>query len=203
MARKKPAKAKPNPVHALKLPDQRRVSPEIKEVFDKSVEKLGFVPNVLRSYTLRPKKFPNFRTFRNELMLGDSGLSRLEREMIATVVSCVNHCHYCLVAHGAAVRSLSGDPELGEHLVTNYRSAKLSARQRAMLDFAWKLTATIAEVDEADRAALRKAGFKDEDIFDIAEVTGFYNMTNRLATAIDMKPNPDYHTMARAPGGKG
>ncbi len=198
MARKRKSSAV-NDVMALPLPDQRRLDPSIKAVFAKCLEKIGFVPNVLRAYTLRPAKFEPFRVYNNALMLGESGLSKLEREMIAVVVSCVNHCHYCLIAHGAAVRALSSDPELGEHLVTNYRTADLAPRQRAMLDFVWKLTETPDRMGGADRAALRKAGFSDEDIFDIAEIAGFYNMTNRLASAIDMRPNPDYHAIARTP----
>ena len=194
-ARKMPRKAER--VHALRLPDQRRNPPEIRAVFARCVEKIGFVPNVLRSYTLRPRKFEPFRRYNNELMLGESGLSVLEREMIAVVVSCVNHCHYCLVAHGAQVRVLSGDAALGDQLVANYRAAPLDRRRRAMLDFAWKLSESPESVGAADRAALRKAGFDDADIFDIAEVAGFYNMTNRLAAAIDMRPNRDYYGMGR------
>ncbi len=188
---------KADAVHALRLPDQRRNPPEIRAVFARCLEKIGFVPNVLRSYTLRPRKFELFRRYNNELMLGDSGLSVLEREMIAVVVSCVNHCHYCLVAHGAQVRVLSGDAVLGDQLVANYRAAPLSRRQRAMLDFAWKLSESPDSVGAPDRAALRKAGFGDEDIFDIAEVAGFYNMTNRLAAAIDMRPNREYYAVGR------
>ena len=198
MARKRRPSAA-NDAMALPLPDQRRLDSSIKAVFAKCLEKIGFVPNVLRAYTLRPAKFEPFRLYNNALMLGESGLSKLEREMIAVVVSCVNHCHYCLIAHGAAVRAMSGDPELGEHLITNYRTANLAPRQRAMLDFVWKLTETPDRMDETDRASLRKAGFSDEDIFDIAEVAGFYNMTNRLASAIDIRPNPDYHAIARTP----
>ena len=194
-ARKMPRKAER--VHALRLPDQRRNPPEIRAVFVRCLEKIGFVPNVLRSYTLRPRKFEPFRRYNNELMLGESGLSVLEREMIAVVVSCVNHCHYCLVAHGAQVRVLSGDAALGDQLVANYRAAPLDRRRRAMLDFAWKLSESPESVGAADRAALRKAGFDDADIFDIAEVAGFYNMTNRLAAAIDMRPNREYYGMGR------
>ena len=193
----KRAARKAERVHALSLPDQRKNPPEIRAVFARCMEKIGFVPNVLRSYTLRPRKFELFRRYNNELMLGESGLSALEREMIAVVVSCVNHCHYCLVAHGAQVRLLSGDPILGDQLVANYRAAKLSRRQRAMLNFTWKLSESPDSVGAADRAALRKAGFSDEDIFDIAEVAGFYNMTNRLAAAIDMRPNREYYAMGR------
>ena len=184
-------------VHALRLPDQRKNPPEIRAIFARCMEKIGFVPNVLRSYTLRPRKFEPFRRYNNELMLGESGLTALEREMIAVVVSCVNHCHYCLVAHGAQVRVLSGDAVLGDQLVANYRAAPLGRRQRAMLDFTWKLSESPESVGAADREALRKAGFSDEDIFDIAEVAGFYNMTNRLAAAIDMRPNREYYGMGR------
>ena len=184
-------------VHALRLPDQRKNPPEIRAVFARCIEKIGFVPNVLRSYTLRPRKFELFRRYNNELMLGESGLTALEREMIAVVVSCVNHCHYCLVAHGAQVRVLSGDAVLGDQLVANYRAAALDRRQRAMLDFTWKLSESPDSVGAADRAALKKAGFSDEDIFDVAEVAGFYNMTNRLAAAIDMRPNREYYGIGR------
>jgi uncharacterized peroxidase-related enzyme len=130
-------------------------------------------------------------------MLGGSGLSVLEREMIATVVSAQNRCFYCLTAHGAAVRNLAGDPVLGELMVMNYRSARLSRRQRAMLDFAVKLTAEPWSIEEGDRARLTAAGFADRDIWDIAAVASFYNMTNRLASATDMRPNDAYHAMAR------
>jgi uncharacterized peroxidase-related enzyme len=155
------------------------------------------VPHVLRAYTLRPERLRRFGRYYNEVMLGESGLSKLEREMIAVVVSSVNRCFYCLVAHGAAVRELSGDPDLGEMLVMNYRVAALSRRHRAMLDFAWKLTLRSHEVEEADRGALRKAGFSDEDIWDIAETAAFYNMSNRLASAVDMRPNRAYHAKGR------
>jgi uncharacterized peroxidase-related enzyme len=117
--------------------------------------------------------------------------------MIAVAVSCANRCFYCLTAHGAAVRQLSGDPILGELLVMNHRGADLSPRHRAMLDFAWKLTESPAEVGEADRELLRSAGFSERDIWDLAAVAAFYNMTNRLASAVDMRPNDEYHRLGR------
>ncbi|TIS97097.1 peroxidase-related enzyme, partial [Mesorhizobium sp.] len=106
----------------------------------------------------------------------------------------INHCYYCLAAHGAAVRQLSGDPAFGEMMVMNFRAADLSARQKAMLEFAVKLTEQPAKIIEADRAALREAGFSDRDIWDIAS---FFNMSNRVAAAVDMRPNDEYHAMAR------
>jgi uncharacterized peroxidase-related enzyme len=165
--------------------------------FDKCVEKLGLVPNVLWAYAFDEKKLRAFTEMYNELMLGDSGLSKLEREMIAVAVSSVNHCYYCLTAHGAAVRKLSGHPALGEMMAMNYRAAELSPKQRAMLDFAVKLTETPDRVEEADRAALREAGFSDRDIWDIAATAAFFNMSNRVAAAVDMRPNAEYHAMAR------
>src|SRR5690606_8235596 len=148
-------------------------------------------------YSLRPNKLRNFMAMYNELMLAPSGLSKLEREMIAVVVSSANHCYYCLVAHGQAVRNLSGDPELGEMMVMNYRVAKLDARQRAMLDFAWKLTSIPAQVVEEDRENLRALGLSNEDIFDLADTVAFYNMSNRMAIGTDMIPNREYHGMSR------
>jgi uncharacterized peroxidase-related enzyme len=182
---------------ALPVPDTDTLDDDLKAYFAKCQDKLGLVPNVLRSYASRPEKLRTFIKLYNELMLGDSDLSKLEREMIAVVVSSANHCYYCLAAHGQAVRKLSGDPQLGEMLVMNYRVAPLPPRQRAMLDFAWKLTETPHLMGESDRRALRDAGFGDADIFDIADVAGFYNMSNRVASAVDMMPNPEYHQMDR------
>jgi uncharacterized peroxidase-related enzyme len=173
------------------------LSPAMQGYFDKCQEKLGFVPNVLAAYAFDNAKLEPFVAMYNDLMLAPSGLSKLEREMIAVAVSSHNKCYYCLVAHGAAVRALSGDPALGELMVMNYRAARLSKRHRAMLDFAVKLTAEPWAVEEEDREALRKAGFSERDIWDIAAVAGFYNMSNRVATATDMRPNSAYHTQAR------
>lgn len=165
--------------------------------FDICVEKLGLIPNVLQAYAFDIEKLNAFTALYNDLMLADSGLSKLEREMIAVVVSSVNKCFYCLVAHGAAVRELSADPVLGEMLVMNYRAANLNARQKAMLDFAAKLTESSDKIENADRKALRDAGFSDRDIWDIGAVAGFFNMTNRVASASDMRPNPEYHASNR------
>jgi uncharacterized peroxidase-related enzyme len=167
--------------------------------FDVCQDKLGMIPNVLQSYAFDIDKLNAFTAMYNDLMLGASNLTKLEREMIAVAVSSENKCYYCLTAHGAAVRALSGDPMLGEALVMNYRAAPLDARQRAMLDFAVKMTVASAQIEEPDRDALRQVGFSDRDIFDIAGVAGFFNMTNRVASAIDMRPNDGYHAQARTP----
>jgi uncharacterized peroxidase-related enzyme len=181
---------------ALTLPPAE-LSVQMKAYFAKCDEKLGFVPNVLQAYGFDNAKLEAFVAMYNDLMLAPSGLDKLEREMIAVAVSAHNRCYYCLVAHGAAVRALSGDPALGELMVMNYRAARLSKRHRAMLDFAVKLTAEPWAVEEDDRAALRRAGFSDRDIWDIAAVAGFYNMSNRIASATDMRPNSVYHGQAR------
>jgi uncharacterized peroxidase-related enzyme len=152
---------------------------------------------VLLAYAFDMAKLETFVAMYNDLMLAPSGLSKLEREMIAVAVSSQNRCYYCLTAHGQAVRQYSNDPKLGEHMVMNYRVARLSKRQRAMLDFSVKLTNEPWAVEEEDRAALRKAGFSDRDIWDIAAVVGFFNMSNRVASATDMRPNPVYHGMSR------
>jgi uncharacterized peroxidase-related enzyme len=174
-----------------------RLSDGMQSYFEKCREKLGFVPNVLKAYAFDTVKLEAFAAMYNDLMLAPSGLSKLEREMIAVAVSSHNRCYYCLVAHGAAVRALSGDPPLGELMAMNYRAAHLSKRQRAMLDFAVKLTAEPWTIEESDREALRRSGFTDRDIWDIAAVAAFFNMSNRVASATDMRPNTVYHAQAR------
>jgi uncharacterized peroxidase-related enzyme len=182
---------------ALDLGPDDRLEPEIEAYFARCEEKLGFVPNVLRAYAFDNAKLKAFILMSDNLMLGDSGLSRTEREMIAVAVSAINHCHYCLTAHGAALRQRAKDPELGEIVAQNYRAAALDRRQKAMLDFAVKLTEAPDRIEEADRAALRRAGFSDRDIWDIAAVASFYSMSNRMAAATDMAHNPEYHFIAR------
>jgi len=200
----KPAALKPIPIKvaddapiiALNLP-MAKLSPAMAAYFKKCQEKLGFIPNVLVAYAFDMTKLETFVAMYNDLMLGDSGLSKLEREMIAVAVSSQNRCYYCLTAHGAAVRQYARDPLLGEQMVMNYRAARLNKRQRAMLDFAVKLTAQPGNVEEADRERLRRAGFSDRDIWDISAVTGFFNMSNRVASATDMRPNAVNHGQAR------
>jgi uncharacterized peroxidase-related enzyme len=183
-------------IMALKL-RPARLSPAMAAFFKNCEKKLGFVPNVMKAFSFDMTKLEAFVAYRNDLMLGGSGLSGLEREMIATVVSAQNRCFYCLTVHGASVRNLAGDPVLGEMMAMNYRAARLSKRRRAMLDFAVKLTAEPWSIEDSDRARLRAAGFSDRDIWDIAAVAAFYNMTNRIASATDMRPNDAYHAMAR------
>jgi uncharacterized peroxidase-related enzyme len=190
----------PQPDHISKLgvPEHADLDDDLQQIFARCMEKLGFVPNVLATYSLRPQRLRNFMATYNEIMLSPSGLSKLEREMVAVVVSSANRCYYCLVAHGAAVRVLSGDPELGEMLALNYRIAQLDPRQRLMLDFAWKLTTAPHLVDDSDRDALSQQGLSAEDIFDLSETVAFFNLSNRMASATDMIPNREYHRQMRA-----
>jgi uncharacterized peroxidase-related enzyme len=176
---------------------QATLTPALEAYFAKCMEKLGFVPNVLRAYAFDTTKLQAFIDMVDDLMLGDSGLSKLEREMIAVAVSAVNHCHYCLTAHGAAVRQRAKDPEVGELIAQNYRAAELSPKQKGMLDFAVKLTEQPDKIEEGDRKTLRDLGFSDRDIWDIAAVAGFFNMSNRIASATDMRPNAVYHGQGR------
>jgi len=187
----------PDHVSALPVADPAALDEDLRAVYAKCVEKLGFVPNVLQAYSFRPQRLRNFMAMYNELMLAPSGLTKLEREMVAVVVSSANRCYYCLVAHGQAVRKLSRDAELGEMMAIDYRVAKLDRRQRGMLDFAWKLTVTPHDVGDADRARLAEVGLAAADIFDLAETVAFFNLSNRMAYALDIMPNRDYHRLDR------
>ena len=182
---------------ALDLPQLDPLPAATQKYFDICTDKLGMVPNVLQAHAFSIDKLNAFTGFYNELMLADSGLTKLEREMIAVVVSSINRCFYCLTAHGAAVRELSGNPILGEQLVMNYRTAELDARQRAMLDFTALLTSASYTVEEAHRQSLRDVGFSDRDIWDIINVAAFFNMTNRVASGTAMVPNDEYHRSNR------
>ena len=181
----------------IPLPDESDLPEDLQKFFSICREKLGLIPNVLSAYSHDDEQLRTFSRFYNALMCGKSGLSNLEKEMIAVVVSCANHCFYCLTAHGCNVREYSENPVLGELMVQNYRSADLEPRHRAMLDFADKLTRATHEISESDRQRLRDNGFTEKDIWDIANIAGFYNMTNLVASAVDMQPNKEYHGMHR------
>lgn len=181
----------------IQLPETSALPEDLQKFFGICQDKLGLIPNVLAAYSHDDEQLRTFSRFYNALMFGASGLSNLEKEMIAVVVSSANHCFYCLTAHGCNVREYSQNPVLGELMVMNYRAAELSDRHRAMLDFADKLTRTPDAIDEADRQRLRDSGFSEKDIWDIANIAGFYNMTNRVASAVDMQPNREYHGMHR------
>lgn len=181
----------------IDIPQPDQLPEETQKYLNICQEKLGLVPNVLKTYTHEMQQFNAFSQLYNAIMFADTGLTPLEREMIAVVVSSKNHCFYCLTAHGNSVREYSKDPILGELLVMNYKSADLSKRHRVMLDFASKLTTAPSDIDDTDRKILRDAEFTEKEIWDIASVASFYNMTNRMASAVDMQPNDEYHFMNR------
>jgi len=183
------------PVCWLELPDE--VPDEVLELWALPLEKLGFVPNVLRAYAIRPRHLVLWNALYDELMRGESGLTKAQREMIAVVVSVTNRCNYCIVSHSAALRKLTKDPVLVDRLATGYKTAGLEPKERAMLDFAVKLTTESHRSTEADIEALRQAGWSDEDVFDIAEVAAMFNFTNRLASGMGWQPNDEYFTLGR------
>ncbi|MCS7173527.1 MAG: peroxidase-related enzyme [Armatimonadetes bacterium] len=179
----------------LRFPE--KLPPEVNAAAAPAVERLGFVPNVFRFLALRPEHLLRWWSYYEYLMRGPSGLSRIQREMIAVVVSAVNRCHYCMISHGAALRMLTEDPILVDYLLTNYRHAPVEPKERAMLDFAVKLTVEPYGMIEEDVETLRRAGWSDEDILDIAQVAAMFNFTNRLANALGWIPNPEYHYLGR------
>jgi uncharacterized peroxidase-related enzyme len=168
-----------------------------RKLFAKAGEVIGFVPNVFRAYAWRPERFRAWFAHFKSVMEGSDGLSAREREMISVTVSQVNHCLYCLVAHGAALRELSDDTVDADRLTLDYRRADLTPRERAMLDFVVKVTVAPVECGESDLGALRAQGFSDEDVWDVIEVAATFNFTNRLAMATGMMPNREYHSQAR------
>lgn len=183
----------------LRVPAEDEVPEEVRELWAGPLERLGFVPNVQRVFALRPAHLLAWWAHYDELMRGDSGLTKAQREMIAVVVSVTNRCHYCIVSHSAALRKLTGDPVLVDRLATGYRYAQLEPSERAMLDFAVKLTEQSAACTEADVEVLREVGWSDEDVMDIAEVTAMFNFTNRLASGLGWVPNDEFVTLGLDP----
>ena len=195
-------------------PTTRYPAPEIKDLPDdiqakvlEVQEKAGFVPNVFLAFARRPAEWRAFFAYHDALMVPESvgresGLSKGDREMIVTTTSAANHCLYCVMAHGAILRIYEKKPLVADQVAINHRKADISPRQRAMLDFALKVCNQSHEVDEADFAALHAHGFNDEDIWDIAAITAFFGLSNRMASFSGMMPNPEFYLMGRAPKAK-
>ena len=177
-------------------PDVSDLPEDVQERIEEETERAGFTPNVFPAMAYRPSHFRAFFDY-HDALVEDTELERLEIEMLVVTVSGVNDCLYCVVAHGALVRYFSGDPTLADKLATNHRSADLSERHRTMLDFAVKLTEDPGEVDDEDLAAMEAAGFSEAAIWDVASVVAFYNLSNRLATVTDMRPNEEFYDFAR------
>lgn len=191
--------AKTERISWLPVPGARDVPEDVATLWAKAEHKIGHVPNVLRAYAFRPARLMRWFAHYDEVMRGESGLTKAQREMIAVVVSAANRCNYCVVSHGAAARVLTEDPVLVDLLATNYRHAPLEPKERAMLDYAHKITVASHECGPEDIAELRRHGWTDEDVFDIAEVTATFNFSNRMASAFGWAPNELYHSLGRPP----
>lgn len=162
-------------------------------------EKSGFVPNVFLALAHRPDEFRAFFAYHDALMERDSGLSKAEREMIVVATSGANQCQYCVVAHGAILRIRARDPHLADQVATNYRKADITPRQRAMLDFAMKVSRNAEAVDQADFAVLAEHGFGQDDIWDIGAVAAFFSLSNRFANLASLRPNDEFYLLGRLP----
>ena len=184
----------------LRVPEKGETPEQVQTLFDKFDEKVGMVPNVARVFALTPEHFLRWFKYYDFLMRNEEGgLSRKEREMIALAVSSENRCEYCLGSHSAYLREITGDPVLPDLITHNYRRAELSERERALLDFAVKLTKTSPEMSPEDLQPLRDTGLSDETIFEAAQVAAMFNFTNRLANALGWKPNEEYYHQHREP----
>lgn len=172
---------------------------DIREIYEKNREKLGFVPNVFRAYAKRPDHFRAFMAYHDVLMKGPSNLSRPEREAIVVAVSSENRCQYCMVAHGAALRVLSQNPIMAEQIANNWRTADISPKMRAMLAFAARVNEPGFAASEHQIDELHLAGFSDQDIWDIAAIAAFFGFSNRMAGLMDMRPNEEFYRMGREP----
>ena len=184
-------------ISRLRMPDEHTLPEDIRELYAANRQKPGFVPNVFQAYSLRPAQLRGFIALYDSIMEADSGLTKAEREMIAVAVSAENHCFYCLVSHGAILRIRSKNPIQADTIAANYRAADLTPRQRAMLDFAVKITRASDTCSDDDIEGLRAHGFGDEDIMDIIQTAAFFNYSNRVASALELRPNREFHAMAR------
>lgn len=188
--------ADPN-ISALPLPSAEEVPEGVRRLWEKSREAFGFVPNVFVAQAYNGEQFQAWWNYFNLLVNKEGYLSNAERELLAVVVSGLNRCTYCAVSHGAALRHYSGDPVAADMVAVNWRQADLTRRQAALAAYAEKLTLTPADVTPADLEPLREAGLDDHEILEAVQVVGMFNMTNRVATAIAMVPNAEYHSQDR------
>jgi len=162
-------------------------------------EKSGFIPNVFLALACRPEEFRAFFAYHDALMEKDSGLTKAEREMIVVATSSANQCHYCVIAHGAILRLRAKNPLIADQIAVNYRKADITPRQRAMLDFAMKVSAAAHLISDADFAEIASHGFSDDDIWDIAAISAFFALSNRMANVTAMRPNDEFYMMGRLP----
>ena len=187
------------PVSRFPVPDVGSLPEDVRARILKVQEKSGFVPNVFLVLARRPDEFRAFFAYHDALMEKESGLTKGEREMIVVATSGLNDCLYCVVAHGAVLRIREKNPLLADQIATNYRSADITPRQKAMLDFAAKVSLRAHEVDDADVEALRRHGFSLEDVWDIGAISAFFAMSNRMASLTNMRPNDEFYSLGRIP----
>ena len=190
------------PISRFPVPALADLPEDIRQRILDVQEKAGFVPNVFITLAHRPDEFRAFMAYHDALLLKDSGLSKGDREMIIVATSGANQCLYCVVAHGALLRIYEKKPLIADQVAVNYRKADITPRQRAMLDFAMKVCLDSRSVGDADFAALREHGFSDEDSWDIAAITAFFGLSNRMANVIAMRPNDEFYLMGRVPRAK-
>src|SRR5512137_206706 len=191
--------AAPLPISRFPVPELKDLPEDIRSRIVEVQEKSGFVPNVFLTLAHRPAEFRAFFAYHDALMEKDSGLTKAEREMIVVATSGANRCQYCVVAHGAILRIRAKNPRVADQVAVNYNKAEITPRQKAMLDFAMKVATESHAVGEADLAALRAAGFSDEDIWDIGAVAAFFALSNRMANLTAMRPNDEFYLLGRAP----
>lgn len=187
------------PVSRYPVPELQKMPQDIRERILAVQDKAGFVPNVFLALAHRPDEFRSFFAYHDALMEKKEGLNQAEREMIVVATSSANQCQYCVVAHGAILRIRAKNPLIADQVATNYRKADITPRERAMLDFAMKVSRYAEEVGEADFEALRAHGFSDEDIWDIGTISAFFAMSNRIANLINLRPNDEFYLMGRVP----
>lgn len=185
------------PISWFPVPDEADLPDDLRGLFAKARERIGFVPNVFRVYSFRPERLRTWFSHFKQLHEPTDNLSAAEREMVAVAVSMANGCLYCLVAHGAALREQLGDPVLADRITLDYRRAGLDERRTAILDYAVKVTRQPLECSPADIEELLAHGLTLEEVWDVAEIAAMYNFTNRLALATGMLPNREYHALAR------
>ena len=189
-----------SPISRFPVPELKDLPDDIRETILSVQEKAGFVPNVFLTLAHRPAEFRAFFAYHDALMLKETGnLTKADREMIVTTTSAKNDCLYCVVAHGALLRVYAKNPLVADQVAINHLKADITPRQKAMLDFAVKVCLDSAAISEADYAPLHAHGFDDEDIWDIATITAFFGMSNRIANAIGMRPNTEFYLMGRLP----
>jgi uncharacterized peroxidase-related enzyme len=191
------------PISRYPVPDLKDLPADIRERIEQVQEKAGFVPNVFLALAHRPAEFRAFLAYHDALLVKDSGhLSKGEREMIIVATSGANNCLYCVVAHGAILRVVEKKPLVADQIAVNHRKADITPRQKAMLDFALKVTRASHEIGDSDFEALRAHGFDDEDIWDIAGISAFFGLSNRMANVINLRPNDEFYLMGRVPRSK-